>query len=593
MKFKAVLVVTLLFIAKIYGQNRVPYLVDTIYGYSDYNGELIIPAKYDKASLFYQNGYAIVDSSQYRSVIDINGVSLLTTFSPNTRGWFTKLVMKRPSNGKIYYIFGNGSYNNLVDEKFNRLLSLPDSNDIFSWHQMTGLVKVGKGVINKDFAFYNLEGKRITKWFENNILAISVGGEKFIKEKKLKDKYFRLYNFEGVLVSDKKYSEFKVIEYDTSEALMLADVTSFELRNNKGELLLPPVPNDIIYDEVKFKNTIDIGYTTKQIFEIMKRRNIGSCYHDDLNDKFVFITNSNKKSPRQIFVNGKKSLTGNQIFRKYVDCRGAIIFKEGERMGCINLLDDTLINLEKQKLVYYNGSNTIVVIKDRFYYLYNLDENKIEERKYNRISLYELESTDNSKVALHIYNGFALTNFKYQSIKKISGKNKFLCKLESNYELIDSTGSLIAEFEYNYIRQLKKGDFFLIKKNGLFGICDLNGKEIVPPEYKKCLKLDGKPPFLLEDVNGIVLLANSQGKIYNSDIPVTVSNIKKYRDGTYSIDTGKNKRFYSSHGVYLFDLNGFSYDLPKWKRGLLINASEYPYFYYCDWRSGIEFKRKE
>ncbi len=390
-------------------KNRYVFFENGLYGIKNRKGEIVYPAIYDKFYKSTQNFYYARNNKNHLWGLFDKNLNQISDCNYNDiycrdfkKGCFVK-------SGKYWGSIDAGGnvmipivYIDVTFTSDGLFLGLNDR-----WHDLL--------TIKNDTLFTGKNGHKITKHFENN------NKTKFIYKEK--DKY-------GLI-------------------------------NNKGEIELDPIYDNIFLTNVYFNKSYQTAYLYKQ----------NDGWSLKLGDTLIFSSLDfveeikNEYSPLTINFykkNGKLGIVNN--FR----WRGVVITPP----------------------IYDDIRKIVPVINYNF-----KDFNNFTNRYHYRFSddwvtLHYLYAKKDSLWAIITEDGTNITDFLYQELYYFN-KKAFIAKKNNKWGILDTYGKPKSKFDIDNIsKKIIDNKYILLIKNKSYGLIDDNANIILEPQYQQITKLD-------------------------------------------------------------------------------------------------------
>lgn len=395
--------------------NLIKYFSNGLYGYINYNGEIVINAKYVKASDFY-NGYAIVSGDNNQEIINVNGEHMLDV-SNNSKGyninydyWYLngtlysgKLLKLRDEvnlvegsekyfyyynfdlkktilmdyTGKTIYEFDvkdinfivkTGSYTNdliYVEHSGKYMIINPDSlNVIYDSNEKITLLD--DGIYKKDRFYYIYDDETYYPFDAKNVVLV----DKFKKILKVEVSDTEVYYHD--LVNNSKIDNYVEDSVGIVDSQFNYDIVLCDKENNRYSLMKDG--NTLLeckYDEISFLND--------NLHEYIKSKN---------GQEFVFA----KNVELEIIFNTRvklNSLEEDYVNKSYVDGSPFVFYTPMEDndenyVVVYNLSDSSRRKYPKNDYSYFDSGYN-------YYVLYNIRNEKLEYYNYNMKNIFSID----------------------------------------------------------------------------------------------------------------------------------------------------------------------------------------------------------
>ncbi|MFT4667185.1 MAG: hypothetical protein ACI9XB_004153 [Gammaproteobacteria bacterium] len=448
MKKYTTLLLSVLFSVTIYAQNFIPYLEDSLYGFSLPDGQLVIPASFDEVAFFNDTGLAAVRRGDYWSLVNKSG----------------KVVLPFESEEPIALRYFNQD-NRKATANF-------DASDISN-----KIARLRLAYINENgFRVLNLEDWEYSAVFETG------------------------FNY-GMFASNKIY------EYETifrCGFLVAKSQSGISILDEEGKVIISKINQILILDENHFRYA-----KAKEAFYIYNKRNgtelkipgrnifpipeselfIVSDFHDRIFHDREISTGRlfNRGNRKTIVINDAGELVIDSIYemiRPYGKSE-LIAFKD----SLWNLIDydGELLKAGKYFNIYRKNKTKLLAQYTNGQWLYvDNDWNPLNKNSYTRIrnsNNQDLFYTHKGELAtISDSNDQEIISYPAESINKI-GSDLFQIKKGDKKGVIDSDKNIILPCIYDKIELRYR--LFEVELDGKTGLYKKNGQEIIPPTYQK------------------------------------------------------------------------------------------------------------
>ncbi len=444
-------------VSQVSNQALIPFLQENQYGYSNWNGDLIIPTQYDEAELFdVSSNYAVVQQNEKWYIINKHGEKLKD--------------FVYDCKPEIVIPFDNNSY------KPNTMI-IQDSS-----------------LLSKNF--------RIIK------PANSCDGEG-------KDIYaFSLKKFKAknIVRTDQHKTERGYHSSAFSHGMMIA----YE-KDNKGYTLYDKHLDSILYSKVRphFLNEHLVYYLKKNnahVYDLQTKTSTKTSFKfigHFINDKYLLVFTGYRYS--------FSSMHKNKISNQHWKGSSRLKYKYGLCDLDYNLLIDTVFTnlevFENNHIIGLDGNYHHLYDSKGDIIISNAEKiTRVEDH-----NTYIVTDTL-GKVSLYNGDGEAIDNQIFDKLHYNKYTRRYEYTKGGISGILDSNLNVLFQYPCEGLSQRKHPNYFVFMHNGKQGLLNKNGTQIIPPKHthiylnKGFVKLGAGRYSGLADLKGRVLLDT----IYNS-----------------------------------------------------------------------------
>lgn len=423
-----------------YEKSVLKYKENGEYGLIDFNGNIVLKAKYDEINgLDYNEGLLLVKKNEKYGIININGAIVVKEKYDiiQSDGYYEEendykksgfIVGKRTNSGYRYgYI--NCSGKKVLDNKYNqieRIQNINKTDDIYLVafeNGRAGFYKNNKNVIKHDYEDIGYD-------INNNCLILQ------------KDSKQGIADFEGNIIID--------IQYDN------IFISGKYINAQKGD-------NVEIYD-----------YTTKQKMNLENVIGVNQI----LNSNYIIAITRDEKY--KIYDNLNNEFKGKEYdYLEYLYDDYFIASNNG-KYGIIDK-NDTKIQDFKYDVIRKIGDTKIVqasIIKENKTDLLVLDK-KVLSIKNAEIYIkddYIIIQSDSEKKYIS-FTGDILEN------TKIFERELYSFKQGKKWGFVNKNNEIIVQPKYDFVTEFNEYGFAGIKKDEKWGCINIKGEVIIEPTY--------------------------------------------------------------------------------------------------------------
>jgi len=467
----------------IHAQYLVPFLKDSLYGYANLDGEVVIQPEYDKVKLFNPKHYAVVLKDRKVFIIDSlgNKVNQFLGLDVPKEG-FDRVV----STTGQFYEFKLSNHVGYLDSTFhlvNRFegirIEKADQGEYF----IVGKRENGKTIsaafdsthkMVLPFEFGKIQGhligKNRTVVFTRFNRAYDVNGKPVFQEK-----YDRIDTYllqeEGFLIGYKG-TTFDV--YDEELTLVKGDVSFTAFKENPSVFQL----------EEKHKNL--------NFSKIFNQKRNATCWQDTLQYQCICMSKEAKTKKRTVYVNGEKILSEEYRFMNKNKNWNAIVFKKENKYGVMNYEGKTVLPPEFDRILSSSNFQNILVEKKDVFSFYLPDGKPLDQEKYAFANHFALKKIGHSKYALHEGTGIAVTEFIYDTLFVLKSREFFFAQKGKENVVLNQKGKVQAVLDIDEIYRIGKSPFWKVWKNDKIGVLNSVGEWVLKPQYLTVEKVNSR-----------------------------------------------------------------------------------------------------
>lgn len=406
-------------IESLYDKNNLIKIIDNkLYGYIDYSGKEVIPAKYTSATDFY-NGYALVSDGQKSSIINVEGKYLFDVKDEENSSY---------NIDYDYWIIDNTLYSGQMLKYQNDVKLLPNTEKYFYYHgsdiDRTFIINhLGKSVyelVGKNYTFDVKSGSHTKDLIfisgNNKYLIINPDNGKVIYESNekitllddgvyKKDRLYFIYDDETFYPFDASNvslvdREKKIIKVENGEKITYYDVV------NNSELESYKEDNNIVasqfnYDVITCGKEENIKYGLNKSGQVMLECKYDSIeflnegLHEYIRNKngqeYVFAQNVELSSIYNLRFK-YNILEEDYVYKSYLNGSAFVAYSPNEDNEETHIIVFNLISSQKKK--YAKNDYRFHTSGNNYYVLYNKRDNKLEYYNYDMKHIYSIKYDD-------------------------------------------------------------------------------------------------------------------------------------------------------------------------------------------------------
>ncbi len=476
----------------------IPYLSGQQYGYSDLQGNIIIPAQYDEVEPFRENyKYALVNQNGKWYVINPEGIKLEDAEYDEKPSFQT--LFGEMSNGNvrhtIEYIDGKEIRKEIHNPNpalrfITQSCSCSDQNDfIIAFH----LDNFNAVKIYSTFAERSMScSLGATKWYRNNFLIAEV---EVSNKASLNTRLLPLHkrnatwgSFHALPTTSPESNADSTANADNAKLIEYESGILYTIFNSELEPILESFTKpEFLNDKWIYHND---GYQA-YIYDLEKQESTPTPFKRIaalVEDKYLIV--SGGPIQKNIFGGSKKYGFCDLDFNLILDTTYSYISQQGDLLQASEeRFKYHLFDYQGHKL--FDSARRIDYSKKNSHYMI--------EDSLNKVRLYKEDLTE-------------LDGQEYENIESISSK-KYRYTRGVVSGIMDSMGQTIIEYPCDRIDPMYKSDFYNIVIDRKSGVIDEFGKLVVPAVYGDCYQ----NPYNLFQVSSTRTfkngLLNMEGKI--------------------------------------------------------------------------------
>jgi len=532
-----------------FDQKLEPFKKDSLYGFKDRYGSVIIKPTYTAAWPFL-DGKAAVIKNRKLFFIDNKEVNLNLNISEHLP--FVVNLLKIKVNDKYGFINTHGEV--IIKIEYDYVSSF-----------INGLALVIK---DEKKGFINTKGEVIGKIKYDEIRSYSEG---FALVKK--DSKWGIINAKGEVIGKIEYEH---IDDSFSEGL-------FQVRkdkkkgfiNTKGEVV-----GKIEYDEISFVSEGFIGVKKdgKWGYINIKGEVIVKIEYDEI-DYYGFKENlvRVRKDGKWGFFNTKGEVIGKMEYNNsgsfgFFGKGIALVIKDGKK-GFINTKGEVIVKIEYDNITHFSES-LVRVSKDKKTGLINTKGEVILKIEYDEISFVSegfAVVIKDEKMGFINAKGEVIVKMGYDEVDVFDSKDDlFQVSIESKWGIINNKGEVILKIEYDEISYFNEG-FAAVKKDDKWGFINIKGEVIVKIEYDDVVSF--KNGFSQVCIDGKCGYINTKGEVIGK-MEYDDSDIKEpfdFEEGFAVVKKDGKLGVLNTKGNILLEINYV--DITKEEKGFIVNKN--------------------
>ncbi len=474
----------------VFSEGLAPAKLNGKYGYIDRRGEVIIPFQYENQSYFYKCGLARVMIKNKWGFINQKGDQIIPIeFYKVDYNKVDSLVLV---NQNAKWAFFNNKGIQLTDFIYDEIFEDKNLNDEECFMD-NGLILVRKG---KEYGYLGKDLKEIIGFGQYEFAEpLNKNGYAIVS----KNSFYGIINSKGQLEVPLKYSLLKHPEgmygghYEEYYVWLNGRVG---LLNENTELVTDVIYDDIIRENVKINDSIDIAF----------------------------------------------------------------LLKKGNKYGIINIKGTQLLPFDFEQITLSSGDSIVIVIKSGKYGLINLNGHTIlpiENKSIINSKDWNFYIIDNGTFVGTIdkKSKKIVLPFEFEEIQPCfyDENNKFIVKKNGFYGIITRNSEIVIPIEYDYISNwVEYGpQEHFVTKNGEKGLISREGKIVIPHVYDE-IEVDNSRIIKVKD-NGLYGTIDWQNKTIH---PIQYEKIFwewPYFKGRDDVDT---VYLYKSGNYFATDVKG-------------------------------------
>lgn len=421
-----------------YEKSVLKYMDKGKYGLIDFQGNIIVKAKYDEINSFeYNEGLLLVKKDGKYGIININGA-----------------------------IF--------VKEKYDKIISDGYYQDEQQYRDSGFIVGIGSDN-NYKYGYIDRQGKQILKEKFEQLGRLEISGND-IYIVAFENGKAGLYKNKDIVLKE----EFEDIGYDKyNNCLVLQKDSKQGISDLNGNIKID-IKYDNIYISGKYlnaqkENQIDIyDYRTNQIINL---ENIVGL-NQTINDNYSIAITSDEKF--KIWDISKNELKENQYeYLEYIYDDYFITFKNG-KFGVIDADGNKIIDFKYDSIQKISDTKLLQAIDYDKNIITIIYDGRILTNMKNAVTIVK----DNYLI-LHSDNDMKYIDFEgnITESNKVFDRKIYAKKEKDKWGFVDKNGNQIIEPKYEFVTELNNYGFAGIKSAGKWGVINSNGEIIIEPTY--------------------------------------------------------------------------------------------------------------
>ena len=423
-----------------YEKSVLKYKEKDKYGLIDFNGKVIVKAKYDDIQSFdYNEGLLLVKKRDKYGIININGVTVVKEkfdkiesdayYEEGSNYKKSGYIVAKKKGDTYKYGFINSIGKQILDTKFEQIgrVKNPAKNDeiylVVFENGKAGFYKNSKKVLNNDFEDIGYDEN-------NNCLILEKNGKQ------------GLADLNGNVIIEMKYDNI----YISGKYINAQDGNNIDIYDYKTKKI------------INFEDVVGINQTesTKYSIAIMK------------NEKFRIIDNIKNEVKQEEY---------DSLEYAYDNC--FIAFKNG-KFGIVDLNGKQIIDFKYNLIQKIPNSNVIEAINNEKNTIDFICNSKVvlsvnNSQMYIKDSYIIIESENDRKYL--DFNGNIVEN------KDLLNNDLYARKKGKKWGFINKNGEYVVNAIYDFVTEFNEYGFAGIKKDGKWGSINLNGEIIINPVY--------------------------------------------------------------------------------------------------------------
>lgn len=431
-----------------YGISEIPYEKSVLkykkndkYGLIDFQGNIIVKAKYDEISSFdYNEGLLLVKEKDKYGVININGAVVV---KPNydkveSDGYYEEgakysksgFIVANKNGDKYKYGYINFKRKQILKIEYDQIARIPNNaknEDVY-----LVAIKDGKA------GFYKNKVNTIKHEYED--MAYDENNNCLIIQKDLKQ---GVSDLEGNIHIDIKYDKIyisgKYINAQIDDQVDIYDYSSKE--------------------KIDYDNVIGINQVENDKYSILIMNN----------GKFRILNNSDKQTSNEEY--DYLEYVADDCFITYKNKKFGVIDDKNNVITDFKYDSIEKIGNTEMLLAFNNKTNkNDIILKDKI--IASMNELEI----YIKDDYIIVESSSERKY--YDFNGNEL------ELKTIENRPFYAFQKNKKWGFENKNGDKIVDEKYEFVTELNEYGFAGIKQNGKWGVINSEGKVVLEPEYE-------------------------------------------------------------------------------------------------------------
>lgn len=430
------------------GLSAIPYEKSVLkykdkdkFGLIDFDGKVIVKAKYDEIQSFeYNEGLLLVKKNNKFGIININGATVVEekfdkiesdSYYEEGANYRKSGYIVAQKNGEIYkYGFINCKGKKLLDTKYEqigRIRNNDKNDDIYLVAVENGkasFYKNDKKIINSDYDDIGYDEN-------NNCLILENNGKQGLSDMSgnitLEMKYDNIY-ISGKYINAQNGKEIDIFDYSTKQ-------------------------------KISFENVVGINQTSNDRYSIAIMEN----------EKFRIIDNENNELKNQEY-ESLEHLYDN-YFSTLKKGKFGIIDEDGNKV--IDYKYDYIQKIPNTKVIQAvnKNKNTIDLITN---------DTVITSMPNAQIQIMQ------NYIVMESQNDRKYIDFEGNFIenKAVLNKSLFAKRKGLKWGFVNKDDEYVIEAKYDFVTEFNRNGFAGIKKDGKWGAINQNGEVVVEPKYQ-------------------------------------------------------------------------------------------------------------
>lgn len=457
----------------------VPYKVDSLFGYSDLEGNIRIEPQFDKTRFFDRNGYGLVELNKQQALIDSFGhtIKMYSSRFPEGRSYFD-YISKRGKN----YLVKDGEYHFYVNEEFQVTQECPFY--IGKWYG--NLAETAKRENRKRVhAIVDENCELVVPYSANRTVLYTLDNKARTPMIGITQKTgIVFYDETGTPILDSLYDKVKYFHHGGQSYFVLRKGDELDILNDNLELAYENLGVWAGFDAEAFATAKrESGFSNELLAALFSLEKKIRCFVTSYDDCVCY---DHKTYPAGSFKNGQLMNTEGELNKGWNTNRQ--IYSVADANGELRVKNEQgeYIQLSEQvdTLVWDFSIRSIIAKQEDGYTFYNTDGERLNDFIAEEYNDWKISRRGHPKYAYHDRDGIPLTGFDYVDIDRTSRRSRFLAKTPQGYAILDSLGSellnLTCDNMYNFP---KRSWYFWVEADDKTGVYNSDGEMIVPIQY--------------------------------------------------------------------------------------------------------------
>lgn len=576
----------------LHSQNLIPFKKGGLFGYSDLAGRIIIEPAYEKVRFFDEQGYAQVTEEGQVLLIDSTG-SPITAFRglEQYEGRFDKIGR---GAGKTYR-FEVADQAGVLDSNLQVIFQTAAKSVAPTIHPEYFTIR--KRENGQSLTALSNDKHRLLTPFKPGRVGITWPkreGDRLWFYTRNNNNEFEVYLPNGERLP-KQYNAINSRTFHHSSFVICSQGDSVDLYDHELNLIYENFDLGGYRKPSSFSKSYPDSLTKYLRCELYRLNDKVSAYISPIDGQcFCIDRNTPKNIGPLAYADGKLLIEDGEKFKADLFNQGAIIFEKEGKKGIKNLNQQIIIP-PGDYLPLNSNKTTYITVKDKNRFIhYDKNGQAIPGKSFHRSTHYLLQQEANGLYAFHKGDGKPLNGYVYDTLFILHYNHTYLAKKNNQYEILDTTGTIVKTLPYDQIVKLRSNKkYYIISKGNKKGLLNYLGEIKLEPTYQDLTnftKNTNQHLFIATDFQGNKQVITVTGQVIYPNLKEPQKyKVKTLKDGYYliSYDRGPLECF-SPSGQKIMSLENkgsFVYSQKYLKRGLIKKDG-----YLINFKTGIVYK---